>query len=162
MRKYVIAFSLILAILSTNCSKGKDTGLSFTTYEHYFVNNTFPVDSIGNFLMIQDTASFNRVFGAAANMGKNTWIAPSDFNEKSVISVIKDFGNNLFELKIKKVSRTNAILRVDYEYNLKEQNLSYTMTGNSIVMANIQSCNLIEFYENGRLVKQVSIPNKNK
>ena len=158
-KKCIIILNLILIIVNINCSKSNGSCLAFTTYDHYFVKNTFHVDSTGCFLEIHDTASFDSVFSAAATMEKNTWIVSSDFRDNCVISVIKDFGNNNYDLKIKKVCLYGSSIRIDYDYKLIEKNLSYSSTGNAIAMIKNQSHKMIKFYENGIFIKQISILN---
>jgi len=159
MRKCTIIFNLILVAGLISCSKEEaaETVLEFTTFDHYFVKNKFHIDSVGSFLEIHDTASFEKVFGAAATMDKITWIVPSDFSDKFVISVVKNFGNNRYDLKITKISFSDGIVRVDYSYNLIEKNLSYSSTGNSIALIKTLSYDAIHFYENGKFIRKTSM-----
>lgn len=155
MRKYTIIFNLILAFGLISCSKDKavETVLEFKTFDHYFVKNTFHIDPVGSFLEAHDSASFYKVFAEAATMDEITWIVPSDFNDKFVISVVKHFGNNRYDLKITKISFSDRIVRVYYSYNLIEKNLSFSSTGNLIAMIKTLSYDAIQFYENGKFVR---------
>jgi hypothetical protein len=153
MNKLVV----ILIFCLIGCKGVKTIEISHTTYDHYFVKNSYPVDSAGNYLQIQDTALFNNVFGLAATMDKISIIQPDDFNDKFVIAVIKDFKNNKYNFRIVKVSKVDNDIRVDYEFNLEEKGLSYSTTGNCVIQIKKQSCKWIKFYENGKFIKQISM-----
>lgn len=162
MKKLFLILNLFCLVAFVNCTVDDgdeiDLALDFTTNGNYFVKNTFQVDSIGSFLVVHDSASFEEVFGAAAVMGNQTWITTDDFKDKFVVSVIKKFGNNKYDLKITKISLRNAIIRVDYNFSLIEKDLPYSRVGTAIAMVKKQQCDAIQFYENGRFVKEIGMP----
>lgn len=149
-------FVVVIAIL-ISCTNKKDFELSYRSFDHYFVKNSYHIDSIGSFLEIHDTTLFNKVFSPAFTMDKITWIVPYYYKDNFVIAVIKDCGNNNFNLKISKISLIqNETIKVDYDYNLIEKNISYRTTKNSIIMVNNRFYNKIQFYENGKYISQIS------
>ncbi len=154
MKSIIKIVCVLLAFFSFGCKTSK-TDIPFTSYNHYFVKNTFDIDKDGNYLQIRNLESFNAIFGSATTMQKQTWIQPDDFKGQMAIAVIKDFQNNLYTLNIVKVTKEGADLRVDYEFLLKEKDLTYASTGSSLVLIEKQSYNSIMFYENGKFVKQL-------
>lgn len=146
---------LILLITGVSCNNNRTNDASFTSYDTYFVKNDVAIDSSGNFLEIHDMASFNQVFGAAATMNQTKWLQAEDFNTHFIIAIIKDFGNNRYNLKINKIIVENKIIKVDYNYTLQEQNVSYSSTGNVIASLNNVPHEGVEFYENGKLMKKI-------
>ena len=110
MKEISYIFSLISLLIQVSCSKefvncSEELGfdLSYSTYDHYFVRDSYQIDSLGSFLEINDTSLFNRVFGPAAINEKITWIGSSDFNNNFVLAVIKESGYNLYDLRISKI-----------------------------------------------------------
>lgn len=68
----------------------------FTVVQHYFVKNT--VKNAPNNPRIDDQITFDKLFGAAAVMGKNGLPTSIDFAKQSVIAVISPETNRATEL----------------------------------------------------------------
>jgi hypothetical protein len=151
---------VVIVTIWIGCSnKDQNTEIPFTRYGGYFVKNTFPVDSIGNFLILNDTASFYVVFGMADIHDSTTeHLNSSYFNDQFVIAVIKkNFDLNGYSLEIKKISRNDETIRVDYTYDF-EKYLGYSVRVPSIVMIKKQSWDKVIFYENDKFIKQINEP----
>jgi hypothetical protein len=154
MKPIIKATTIALTVLVIACQT-TDKNIPISSINNYFVKSSFKVDKDGNFLQINDFESFNAIFGSATTMKERTWIQANDFKDKMVLAVIKDFKNNLYNLQIVNIKLEGGELRVDYEFLLKENNLTYTSTGSSIVQIEKLKYKSINYYENGKLIKEL-------
>lgn len=155
MKPIIKLTACVLTLLIFAC-KTTDKDVPFATFNNYFVKNSFQVDTAESFLQINDYKSFSAIFGSATTMNEKTWIQPDDFKNKMVLAVLKDFHNNMYNLQILQVKLEDGDLRVDYEFLLKEEDLTYTSTGSSIVQIEKLNYKSVKFYENGKFVKELA------
>lgn len=158
MKKHILIFCTVLITMLICCSKDKYTEIPFTNHDPYYLLSTYEIDSIGRFFVIVDSVTFNNVFHPAGGMFEKDWIYPSYFNDSMVIAVCKRYVWHKYDIKIINISRSDGIIRVDYDYYVVDEDATYIGRGGRIVMIKKQYWDKVNFYENGVFIKQVTEP----
>ncbi len=130
--------------------------IPFEKIEHYFVRNSYQVDSSIIFLIIKDTATFDSVYHSAATNEPIDWLEPEDFKTNFVVTIIKQTSNDKYELNAERIYLVNDTLNIRYKSKLINKNLSYSLTCHLLLL--IENClyQRVIFYENGCIVKQLT------
>ncbi|MCG8581262.1 MAG: hypothetical protein MI866_15175 [Bacteroidales bacterium] len=151
--------TVLILIVACACNTGQKAEVNFVAYTNYFVKNTVEVSDTGEYLHIKSMEEFKKVFGVAATMSEQNWLQESDFNDKVVIAILKNYGNNAYKLKITGINRVKNRLVVDYEYTLETEGLSHNSTGYTAVLLNKHGCQTVKFYENGKFAYDLILEN---
>lgn len=112
-------FYFFLLMITTGCESQKNNTspeIPYTVAQRYFVKNNFD----GKFSNpITSQTEFNRIFGAAAVMGKNGKPTSIDFDKEFVVAVIGKSNSNAEEFQPLSVNKTGEELEVTYQRTAK-------------------------------------------
>ena len=104
--------SVLVSVPATWAAEG--TKLPFDTYSGYFVSNKFEPDAAASFVVINDQARFDQVFGVAFVMRDKSHRLPKDaFKSNIVLAAIKR-GNALWEYKVEGVTVEQGVVQLRY------------------------------------------------
>ena len=99
----------VIALLTASCATTKETNdgknVKYIVAQHYFVNNSVnrPIKE-----KIDDEATFNKLFGMAAVMGKNGQPTAIDFSKQFVIAIsdgVTNISTQYQPISLQKVDR---------------------------------------------------------
>ena len=81
---------IVLVVMATASWAAEETKLAFDTYSGYFVSNKFEPDAAASFVVINDQAGFDQVFGVAMVMQDKSHRLPDEpFKSNMVVAAIK-------------------------------------------------------------------------
>jgi hypothetical protein len=113
---------LALALGTALCSvlpAAEQTKLPFDTYSGYFVSNKFEPDAATSFVVINDQARFDQVFGVAFVMGDKSHRLPKDaFKSNMVLAAIKR-GHSVWAYKVEGVTVEQGVVQLRYAVTSK-------------------------------------------
>jgi hypothetical protein len=91
----------------------KGTPVEFDVYTSYFEKNDSGLKGDSSYVTLADREAFDKVFGAAATMKKQTFLPKNAFDKKMVVAVIKR-GSALVEYKVEKATEDDHVLYLQY------------------------------------------------
>lgn len=161
-RLILFTVSYAFAMHTANCQNDKPSVSNFKEYPDYFVMNSYTIENSQEFMILNDSASFDQVFHPAAVMKKQVWMEPSAFKDKVAIGIIREFNNvcSCPEMKITSIELVNKT--IVYRYNITgnintgDLNCNMSCRPNLLVMVDRNSFTSIDFYENDKLVKRLN------
>jgi len=117
------AFIMLLTSCATTKGNNEGKSVKYIVANHYFVNNTVnrPIQE-----KVTDQATFDKLFGMAAVMGKNGLPTPIDFNKQFVIAVSEGVVNNLTEYEPVSLKADGNQLVFTYKVE-KGKHIDYSM-----------------------------------
>ncbi len=105
--------SLLSAAQAPARAGGDERDLQFRRYDgSYFEKNNSGLRGERSYLVLTDQAQFDRVFGAAARMGNNTFLPADAFENKIVVAAIKRGAMRKYSDVA--VTEENGVLLVSY------------------------------------------------
>jgi len=163
----ILSISIIIALIGCSGTSGNSKDetkgiIKFKTFNSYFVKNNYVFDSTGAFVFANDTAEFNKIFGAAAVMGGNQeWINPADFSKQFCIAIMKG-GKSMFNLSINEIKVEDDILKIYFISKTISTNNSFT--GNSLILAMVDCADFksIQFISDDKVIKELPASKKCK
>ena len=126
---------------------GNPTPLDFERYESYFEKNNSGLKGDKSFLMLGSQKQFDKVFGAAATMGQNSFLPDDAFKSKIVVAVLKR--GNLRRYENIKVTTEKGKLLVWYDA-ADEAPSGATFSSPLILAVNKGKYKEVVFMENGK------------
>jgi|WetSurMetagenome_2_1015567.scaffolds.fasta_scaffold809255_1 hypothetical protein len=161
MKKMLILFvGLSMMLLTTNCEKDSqenyipDISQKYDQFQDYFVLNYYPVNTDGNYLMLNSLSELKSIFQPATLMKKQSWISAESFTDKTAVTIIKNEYSNIQTLIIEKVSLQSGILLINYKTVASYS--GYQGRPYLLIMMPRNQFNKVKFIENGKLVKTIS------
>lgn len=94
------------------------TPLKYERCESYFEKNNSSLSGEATFHVFSDQSNFDKIFGSAAVMGKNSFLPDDVFENRLVFAVIKR-GNFMVNYKVTRVAMDSGNLRVNYRTTVK-------------------------------------------
>ena len=144
----------VLVVLGAATWAAEQTKLPFDTYSGYFVSNKFESDAAASFVIINDQAKFDQVFGVAFVMGDKSHRLPKDaFKSNMVLAAIKR-GNASWEYKVQGVTVEQGAIQLRYTVTSKTTP-DTTFACPLIVSVPKGEYTAVVFVEDGRNVKTV-------
>lgn len=130
--------------------------VAFETHDGYFVSNKFEAEAPVSFVVIQDQASFAKVFGVAMVMGdKSHRLPPAAFAEKLVVAAIHR-GKAMVTYQVKSVAVEAQTLVVRYTTKSKpDDNAGFACP--LILSLDKGEFTTVRFVENGKDIKHVTL-----
>jgi polyhydroxybutyrate depolymerase len=137
--------------------KAAATTLSFDAHDGYFVRNTFEPKAEASFVAIGNQGAFDDVFGVAFVMGDKSHRLPTGaFDTKMVLAVIKR-GKATWDFKVEGVTSQAGVLTV--RYSAKSTPSDSAEYACPLIVSTAKGGHpVVEFVENGKLVKKVEFP----
>ena len=89
---YLLAMMILLSAPQAFAQEGGGEGheLEFQRYDSsYFEKNNSGLEGEKSYLVLTDKEQFEKVFGPAARMSKNTFLPPDTFESKIIVATIK-------------------------------------------------------------------------
>ena len=152
---------LVLVVLSAATWAAEQTKLPFDTYSGYFVSNKFEPDASASFVLIDDQARFDQVFGVAFVMRDKSHRLPKDaFKSNMVLAAIKR-GNALWEYKVEGVTVEQGVVQLRYAVTSRATP-DTTFACPLIVSVPKGDYTAVVFIENGKQVKTVKVGPKSQ
>ena len=143
---------LLLLLTAIPAFAAKEAETPFDTYSGYFVSNQFEPDAATSFVIIQDQAQFDRVFGAAFVMrDKSRRLAPEDFKTHTILGVIHR-GPAMCEFQVAKVALSGGTAELHYAVTSKKSDTA-TFACPLIVSIPKGDYQAVKFVENGKVAK---------
>lgn len=131
-------------------SQGK---MGHRVYSSYFESNQSGLKGSASYLAFTNRRDFDRVFGSAATMGKNSFLPDNAFASKLVVTVIKR-GNSMWNYKVRQVTATDGRLYI--RYGAKATSGAAAAFASPLILAvDKKPYRSIVFIENGRQVGTV-------
>ena len=138
---------------------GEEPKPAYDTYSGYFVSNKFEPDAATSFVVINDQAQFDQVFGAAFVMRDKSHRLPADaFKSKLVVAAIHR-GNAMWEYKVEGFAVKAGVAELRYTATSKKSDTA-TFACPLIVSIPKGDCKEVQFVENGKLAKKVAVETK--
>ena len=155
MKIFAITIAALLVSVPAT-SAAEQTKLPFDTYSGYFVSNKFEPDAATSFVVIDDQAKFDQVFGVAMVMRDKSHRLPKDaFKSNMVLAAIKR-GNAFWEYKVKGVTVEQGVIQLRYAVTSKAAP-DTTFACPLIVSVPKGKYKAVTFIENGKQVKTVGV-----
>jgi hypothetical protein len=156
-----VASVLVIAVMATASWAAEETKLAFDTYSGYFVSNKFEPDAGASFVVINDQAGFDEVFGVAMVMQDKSHRLPDEpFKSNMVVAAIKR-GKANCEYKVESVTVEKGVIRLQYTVT-SEATPDTTFACPLIVSVPKGDYKAVVFIEDGKQVKKVKIGGKKK
>lgn len=155
MRKLLLAVFFAVPVVAAPAAdkdeaKGKD--VTYDVYDAYFEKNDSGLKGDATYLVFQDKASFDKVFGLAKVMGDKKKSLPADvFKTKMVLALIKR-GDKVWTYKVEKVTADGDTLSIQYEATPGEENKDAKFALPLILAVNKKKYQKMSFIENGKEV----------
>ena len=143
---------LLLLLTAKPAFAAGEVATPFDTYSGYFVSNQFEADAATSFVIIQDQAQFDRVFGAAFVMqDKSHRLPPEAFKTHIILGVVHR-GHAMCEFQVAKVSLSGGTAELHYTVTSKK---SATATFACPLIVSIPKgiYQAVKFVENGKVEK---------
>ncbi len=148
---------LLLLLTATPAFAAGEAATPFDTYTGYFVSNKFEPDAATSFVIIQDQAQFDRVFGAAFVMqDKARRLPPEAFKTHTILGVIHR-GRAMCEFQVAKVALTGGTAELHYTVTSKKSDTA-TFACPLIVSIPKGDYQAVKFVENGKVEKVLTPP----
>ena len=128
---------------------GDKTAVPFETYTGYFVSNKFEPDAASSFVIIQDQAHFDRVFGTAFVMRDKARRLPPDVFKAHLIIAAIHRGNALCDFKVAEVALNDGAVELRYATAFQKSDTA-TFACPLIVAIPKGEYRAVQFVENGR------------
>jgi len=154
------AATLLFAVSVTAQSRNNRGGaaVEFQQYDgSYFERNDSGLTGEKSFLVLTDQGQFDRIFGAAATMGRNDFLPPDTFATKIIVATIKRGGFR--EYSDVKVTAKGRDLLVSYNAKDSEPG-SATYSTPLILSVSKGKYRSVVFVENGKRVGTVKLGRK--
>jgi hypothetical protein len=135
--------------------KNKATEVSFQKYDSYFEKNNSGLKGSAAYLVLRNQKEFDKVFGAAATMGNNSFMSDGVFDSMLVVATIKR-NSSLRTYEITGTAVENGKLYVRYNA-VDEKPTSATFSSPLILAIPKGNYKKVVFVENGKEVKSVNI-----
>lgn len=150
-----LSFVLALGLLPVAAQQPQwNRTLPYTVFSHYFEKNNSGLSGDSSYLVFENRAQFDRIFGAAATMGGNQHFLPDDvFQDKLVIAVIRR-GTFTLAYKVDRIAAAHQVLTVEFS---TEETASPTAHFSSPLLLSVprEEYHRILFIENGRAVQSI-------
>lgn len=157
----ILTSVMVLVAAVTASSAADETKLTFDTYSGYFVSNKFERDAAASFVVIEDQAKFDEVFGVAMVMDDKSHRLPEEpFKSHMVVAAIKR-GKANCEYKVESVTVEKGVIRLQYTVT-SEPTPETTFACPLIVSVPKGDYKAVVFVEDGKQVKKVKIGGKKK
>lgn len=128
----------------------------FEVHSGYFVSNQFDPKAAVSFVVIQERAVFDRVFGVAWVIHQSAHLLPNDaFQTKMVVGVIKR-GKAIWKFTVEGVEAGDRTLIVRYRTRAVP-NQSATFAVPLILSLDKGNYTAVQFVANGKLVKTLAL-----
>ena len=129
--------------------------LAFDTHTGYFVSNQFEPAAPTSFVVVQDQAAFDKVFGVAMVMGdKSHRLPPDAFLSRMVVAVIHR-GKAVVSYRVEHVVAEGKTLVV--RYTTKSESSDATEFACPLVISLLKGdYDCVQFVENGKKIKKVA------
>ena len=161
MKMLACAFCALVAVLAASAWAAEGTKLPFDTYSGYFVSNKFEPDAAASFVVVNDQARFDQVFGVAMVMRDKSHRLPKDaFKSSMVLAAIKR-GNASWEFKVEGVTVEQGVVRLRYAVTSKATP-DTTFACPLIVSIPRGDYKAVVFIEDGRKVETVKVGPKSQ
>jgi hypothetical protein len=147
--KLLLASTLIVGAASEHA-------VTYRRYESYFEKNNSGLKGENSWLAIRNQEEFDRIFGPAATMGKNSFLPAGTFPGKLVVAAIRR-GNFLRSYEVEGVTASDRTLTIRYRVRDGKPG-SATFHSPLIVVVDDPAYSRVKFVENGKEVKTLSIP----
>jgi hypothetical protein len=147
---------LVLAMIaSVAVAANADSGsFAVETYSGYFVSNKFEPDAAASFVVINNQARFDEVFGTAYVMhDKSHRLAADTFKSKIVAAVIHR-GNATWEFKVDGATVKDGVAQLRYTASATNRDTA-SFACPLIVSLPAGDYHAVQFVENGKPVKKV-------
>ena len=156
-----LASLIILAMITTTTRATEETKLAFDTYTGYFVSNKFEPDAAASFVIINDQAEFDKVFGVAAVMEDKSHRLPEEaFKSNMIVAAIKR-GNASCEYKVESVTVEKGVVTLQYTVT-STATPETTYACPLIISISKGDYKAVVFKEDGKQVKKVKIGGKKR
>ena len=157
----ILASFIVFVVIATTTWAAEETKLAFDTYSGYFVSNKFKPDAAASFVVINDQAGFDQVFGVAMVMQDKSHRLPKDaFKSNMVVATIKR-GKANCEYKVESVTVEKDVIQLQYTVT-SEATPETTFACPMIVSVPKGEYKAVVFVEDGKQVKKVKIGGKKK
>ena len=130
--------------------------VSFQRYDSYFEKNNSGLKGKTSYLVINSQTEFDKVFGAAATMGQNSFLPANVFDTKLVVATIRR-GRFNSTYDVTGVAARGKTLYVRYQVK-DEPSSSATFASPLILAVDKGDYSRVVFMENGKRVGAVSLP----
>jgi hypothetical protein len=148
--------SALFLLAGSAALAGDKTALPFEIYTGYFVSNKFEPDAASSFVIIEDQAHFDRVFGTAFVMrDKARRLPPGVFKTHLIIAAIHR-GNSLCDFKVTEVALKHGAVELRYATVFQKSDTA-TFASPLIVAIPKGEYRTVEFVENGRSEKTLTV-----
>jgi hypothetical protein len=138
-------------------SSGTTTSLvPHDLYDGYFVSNQFEPTAPASYLVVKDQSTFDRIFQPATVMfDKSHRLPPALFNRGVVIAVVHR--GSLVHYRFEKVTAENG--RLSVRYRTRSDKPGSAQFASPLIMSVPRgNYRAVEFIENGKSVKTMSVP----
>ena len=156
MRSLITLTAWAIVGWSTGEAEPHPTVIHHTVYDGYFVSNEFEPNIPASFVVLQDQAAFDRIFGVAAVMfDRSHRLQAKAFRSNMVIAVVhRDRANITYRNVL--VTRDGTILRVNY--TTKEQRSPLTEYASPLILSVPRDTySAVSFIENDKTVKSLPL-----
>ena len=128
-------------------AKNQKTEVSFQQYSSYFEKNNSNLRGETSYLVFKNQTDFDKVFGAAATMDRNTFLPDDAFDSMIVVAAIKRGAWRTYEMPQTNLENGNLYV----SYNTTDQAPS-SATFSSLLILSVPKGNYkkIVFNENGK------------
>jgi len=110
---------------------GKISDVKYKVARNYFFNNDAIVPSNP---MVTSQKDFDKLYGAAAVMGKDGAPTAIDFSKQVAIGIVLPLTNNHTEVVPTRLTSDGEVLTLHYKEQIGEKNMSWTMRPMAIVI----------------------------
>ena len=138
---------------------GDAAKLPFDTYSGYFVSNKFEPDAPASFVVINDQAKFDEVFGVAFVMRDKSHRLPKDAFKSSIVLAVIKRGSALCEYKVESVTLDQGVVQLRYVTTSKATP-DTTFACPLIVSVPRGKYKAVVFIEDGKEVKTLKVASK--
>jgi hypothetical protein len=159
MKTFPYTFSVLMAVWAASSWAAEQTKLPFDTYSGYFVSNKFEADAATSFVVIDDQAQFDQVFGVAFVMGDKSHRLPKDAFQSNVVLAAIKRGNAHVEFKVEGVAVELGVVHLRYAVTSRATP-DTTFACPLIVSIPRGDYQAVEFIEDGKLVKTAKVGSK--
>lgn len=130
--------------------------VEYTVHSGHFERNDSGLSGPASYLVVDDRAAFDRLFGVAFTMGPRPKVVPDDaFGSKRVVAVIRR-GNQVWTYKVAGVTVADGVLTVRYTSSA-EDHPGATFASPMIVSVPRGSYRQVVLVENGNVVGRVEV-----
>ena len=132
MKKIFGLITVIIAIMeSCNTQQNVERNITYKIAERYFFNNNAEIPENP---IVTNQTDFDKLYGAAAVMGKNGRPGRIDFSKVFVIGIVLPETNNYTEIIPDKLTKQGDIMTLNYTLQYKEKNMTWTMRPMSLII----------------------------